>query len=80
METKKEKMNINKALDIKKALITLSESLGMEFENVASNVCLFDKDKFEILKEASDTWNKFDSASIEERGAMLGIKVTTIEE
>lgn len=73
-------METQKALDIKQALITLSDALGMEFNQIASRICFLDKDKGAILREASDTWNKFDNASIVERGEMLGINITVTDE
>ena len=69
-------MDIQQALDIKHALLTLSKALDKPFNNVASNVCMFDDDKFKILVEASDLWNAFESASLVERGKMIGIEIT----
>jgi hypothetical protein len=68
-------MNIQQALKIKEALLTLSDALNISAQDIASRVCFFDEDKFEKLKKASDLWNEFDNADIVERGAMLGIKI-----
>ncbi|MCP4394504.1 MAG: hypothetical protein GY804_09605 [Alphaproteobacteria bacterium] len=68
-------MDINTALDIKNALITLSGALGQDFQRTASNVCFMNKEKFAILKEASDLWNEFQDADIVKRGEMLGITI-----
>ena len=70
-------MEIEKALEVKKALITLAEVLGYDIKKVASNVCFLDDDKYKILIEASNIWNKFDSATLIDRGKMLGIEITT---
>ena len=73
-------MTIQTALDIKAALILLSETLHQDFNKTASNICLFDNEKFEILKEASKLWNEFQAADIVERGKMLGLKIKTLDE
>ena len=69
-------MDIQQALDIKNALLTLSNALGTPVKSVSSYVCMFDTDKFKILVEASDLWNAFESASFVDRGKMMGIEIT----
>jgi hypothetical protein len=69
-------MKINKALDIKKALLTLSEELNISWHDLIARICFFDKAPHDILVDASNTWNEFDNADIVERGRMLGITVT----
>jgi len=69
-------MNIQQALEVKKALLTLSDILDIDFQQVASRVCFLDDEKGKILLEASKLWNEFDDAGIVERGAMLGIEIT----
>ncbi len=69
-------MNTKEALEIKKAILTLEKALDTDFLQLASNVCMFDKEKFEVLKEASKLWNEFDDASHPERCKLLGIEIT----
>jgi len=71
-------MTTQEALDIKKALLTLSDALNLDFNQVAARVCLLDDDKGAILKQASDLWNEFDDASMVDRGKMLGIEITEV--
>lgn len=69
-------MNTYKALEIKKALLTLADFLDMKPEQIASNICFLDKDRFAKLKKASDVWNKFDNTcDIVERGKLLGVEI-----
>jgi len=68
-------MDVNQALEIKNALLVLSKTLDIKFSVIASNVCFMDKEKFNILKEASDKWSEFENADIVERGEMLGINL-----
>lgn len=72
-------MNTREALDIKKALVTLADTLGMTVQQVATNVCFLDQNKGDILLEASRLWNEFDDADIKTRGALLGIEITTYD-
>jgi hypothetical protein len=69
-------MDTRKALDIKQALVTLADALGMTAQGVAANVCLLDQKKFDILLKANRIWNAFEGADIETRGAMLGLEIT----
>jgi hypothetical protein len=73
-------MDIEKALEIKKSLLTLMDVLNMEFNDLVAQICFYDDEKLKVLKEASDLWNKFDDADIVERGKMLGINVTVYPE
>lgn len=70
-------MEIQKALEIKKALIVLGDAVGIDPVKIASYIGLFiDAAQHEILIDASNKWNEFDSASLVERGNMLGITIT----
>ena len=69
-------MKTKQALKIKEAILTLSDYLDMTPQQVGSNVCFLDKERFAKLKAASDIWNTFDNADIVERGKMLGIEVS----
>jgi hypothetical protein len=71
-------MDTKTALEVKQALLTLSDVLDIEFQQVAARVCLLDEGRGAILKEASDKWNEFDDADIVARGAMLGLTVTEV--
>jgi hypothetical protein len=68
-------MEINEALEIKRALVVLGKALDLEPVQVASKVCFLDSNRFNILKEASELWNKFEDASLVERGAMMGMTI-----
>ena len=68
-------MEIQKALDIKRALLTLSDVLDISPKLIASYIGLFNNEKYDILIEASNIWNVFDSANLVERGKMLGIEI-----
>lgn len=69
-------MEINKALKVRDSLITLSEVLEMEFNQLVAQICFYDDVKFKILKDASDSWSEFENADIVTRGNMLGITIT----
>lgn len=69
-------MEIEKALKVKEALITLSDVLGMNVNEVAANMCLFSKGRQKIIIDASEACNEFDNADIVKRGKMLGIEIT----
>jgi len=73
-------MEVQTALNVKKAIILLSEVTGIKFGDIAGSIGFFDNDGFEKLKEASVIWNDFESKNIVERGAMLGITVTEVEQ
>jgi len=68
-------MDIKKALEIKKAIITLSDYLGMTPQEVARNICFLDKIRGGKMIEASNAWNKFDNADIVSKGKMLGLTI-----
>lgn len=72
-------METKKAIDIVNAMATLADALGMEVTEVGSYVAFFDDERREILNEALAEYYKFQSASIVERGAMLGITITEHE-
>ena len=70
-------MNVQKALEIKKALITLSDYLEIDPQLLTNSICfLLEKEKFTKFKIASDLWNEFDDADIVRRAELLGIKMT----
>jgi len=69
-------MDTREALEVKKAIFTLERVLNTDFLEIASNVCMFDKEKFEVLKEASKLWNEFDNANTVDRGKLIGIEIT----
>ena len=69
-------MTTQKAIDIKKALLLLSDFTGLEVRELAKRICFFDKDLYSKFIEASNEWNKFDNADIIEKGKMLGFEVT----
>ena len=68
-------MNTLKAIEIKKAIFTLSEFLEIEAKDLVGSICFLNKPRFEKFKEASLIWNAFDDAGIVERGDMLGLKI-----
>ena len=70
-------MDVQKALDIKKALITLSEALDIEITDLPARISFFNDEKFAMFVEAQKTWVAFYEADIVDRGAMLGIEITT---
>jgi len=69
-------MNTQKALEVKKAIITLSDVLGIEAQDLVNSICLLDKRRYSILKTASDIWNTFDDLDIVERGKMIGLNIS----
>ena len=70
-------MDAQKALEVKKALFTISDLLGIEPQELVTSICLLDKDRFLKIKEASDVWNKFDDADFVTRGKMLGFTISS---
>ena len=72
-------MNTAKAIEVKKALFTISELLEVEPQELVNSICLLNKERFAKIREASDLWNEFDEADIVTRGKMLGYKVTTTQ-
>lgn len=76
-------MDIQTALKIKEAFLTLSKFTGVDAQQIANRISLFDNELMAKFKQASKVWNEFDDASIEQRAAMLGItlhKITTNDE
>ena len=69
-------MDTQKALDVKKAIFLFAEIFDTTPDDIVGSISCFSDERFEILKDASLTWNKFESADIVERGKMLGIKIT----
>ena len=69
-------IELRKALEIKRALITLANALDMSAPTIVSNICMLDENKFDIFVEASAMWCRFDAVGIVEKGKMLGIEVT----
>ena len=68
-------METQKALEIKKAIFTLSDFLEIEPQELVSSICFLNKERFSKIKEASEVWNAFDEADIVTRGKMLGIDI-----
>ena len=68
-------MEARKAIEIKKAILTLSELLEIDPQELVSSICFLNKERFSKIKEASEVWNAFDEADIVTRGKMLGIEV-----
>jgi len=68
-------MEIEAALKIREALMVLSVALDIEFQTAAAQICFLDEEKFKILKDASETWVRFDNMSLVDRGKALGITV-----
>ena len=67
---------VKQALEIRKALETLADSLDMTPQEIASQVSFLDDKKHKKLVEASKVWNKFQDSDIVTRGKMLGFEVT----
>ena len=68
-------METQKAIEIKKAIFTLSDYLEIQPQELVSSICFLNKERFSKLKEASQVWNAFDEADIVTRGKMLGIDI-----
>ena len=68
-------MEARKAIEIKKAILTLSELLEIDPQELVSSICFLNKERFSKIKEASEVWNAFDEADIVTRGKMLGIEI-----
>lgn len=62
----KKKMNTEKAIEVKKAIFTLSELLDIEPQELVNSICLLDKDRFSKIRSASDV----------KRGKMLGFEIS----
>ena len=70
-------LEMNEALEIKKALVLLAVFTGTTPQALVSSICFLDKKMFKLFKDASDKWNSFeDEKDIVKRGAMIGIKIT----
>jgi len=72
-------MEIRKALEIRKAIITLSDALDIKPKDIALNICFLDEEKYKILVAASETWEKFSNVDVVTRGKMLGIEITEVQ-
>ncbi len=68
-------METQKAIEIKKAIFTLSDYLEIQPQELVSSICFLNKERFSKIKEASEVWNAFDEADIVTRGKMLGINI-----
>jgi hypothetical protein len=68
-------INTIKAIEIKKALIAISDFMEIDAQIIVNRICLYDKKLMSKFKNASDIWNEFDNADIVERGKMLGVTV-----
>jgi hypothetical protein len=73
-------MKLQKALEIKKALFAISDLLEIEPQELVSSICFLDKQRFKKIKDASDVWNEFDDADINERAKMLGFTLSSSNE
>ena len=73
-------MTTNEAIGIIKAIDLLASTLDVPFKRMASNCCLFNDEKFKILKEASDKYQLFLDADIVERGKMLDVEITVTKD
>jgi len=69
-------MKVNEALEIRTALLTLSDSLNIDAKELSSLILLFGEDTHKILLEAQKLWIEFYDSDIVERGKMMGIEVT----
>lgn len=69
-------MNTQKALEIKKALFTISDLLEIEPQELVNSICFLNKERFSKIKQASDIWNEFDDADLVSRGKMLGFTIS----
>jgi hypothetical protein len=63
---------LKKAKEVYKALIVLADFLGMSENQIATNVSLFDNEKFEKIKEAVNLVNEFNEKPIKERMEAMG--------
>ena len=70
-------MNTKKALEIKKALFTISELLEIEPQELVNSICFLHKERFPKIKQASDLWNEFENADLVNRAKMLGITISS---
>ena len=68
-------INTIKAIEIKKALISISDFMEIDAQIIVNRICLYDKKLMSKFKNASDIWNEFDNADIVERGKILGVTV-----
>jgi hypothetical protein len=68
-------MELLKAIEVKKALFTISDLLEIEPQQLVNSICLLNKDRYAKIKEASDIWNTFDDADLVTRGSILGLNI-----
>jgi hypothetical protein len=68
-------MEALKAIEVKKAIFTLSDFLEIEPQELVSSICFLHKERFAKINSASEIWNKFDDADIMERAEMVGLKL-----
>ena len=70
-------MNTQKALEIKKAIFTISDLLEIEPQDLVNSICLLNKERFSKIKKAADIWTEFDDADLVSRGNMLGFTISS---
>ena len=70
-------MTTKQALEIKKAIMLLSDFTEMIPTELVGNICFLNKERNKKFVEASDIWNQFENETdIVKRGKMLGVEVS----
>ena len=72
-------MTTQEALEVRSALLTLSKLLGITPQQLVNSICLLDKERFAVLKEASTIWNEFEDSSFEGKAELLGYEVVNMK-
>lgn len=78
MEYSKE--DVMEAIEIYKALTTLSTYFGFTMKELAIQIVFFNDERKDKFLKAQKIWTKFYESDIETRGEMMGYKVTMINE
>ena len=68
-------MEYKKANKVMDAICTLADFLGMTEQEVVSNVCFLNKERYAKIVEANKMYNSFQDMSIADRGRALGYSV-----
>lgn len=68
-------METREAIKIMDAICTLADVLAMSEQEVCSNVCFLNKERYAKLVEANKIYNDFQDKSVADRGRALGYEV-----
>ena len=71
-------MTTMEALEVKNALLTLSNVTGMPASDITHFIMLFKPTSKPQLMEAQDLWDAFDNVDLVERARLVGIKITEV--